>query len=106
MATEQFFEKVKAAFKARQYEVKRGCHSGPVVVSKFFNLGHGLLELYVLDDEEKRVLSNSCLERKPDMGRLAKVSGGFMEERVDYGYPEYYKRDFVSRFLHCGEYRK
>ena len=90
-------EKLQMAVKGyRQYRIES---RNGLIVSKVWNKGQGLLALFRFYPDKKIILINNRLFNKNDSKNLQKIkkpieAGDRMEQRAEYGYPDYYFKSF------------
>ena len=90
-------EKLQMAVKGyRQYRIES---RNGLIVSKVWNKGQGLLALFRFYPDKKIILINNRLFNKNDSKNLEKIkkaigAGDWMEQRAEYGYPDYYFKSF------------
>lgn len=101
MEEKEFLAKLKAAVSGitqyRKYDISR------LIVSKVFNGGHGVLNLFKFDIERKKIAINNVLFNKADSRRLDQICEklGISDwERVEckYDYPDWYNHDFGLKY--------
>lgn len=90
-------EKLQMAVKGyRQYRIES---RNGLIVSKVWNKGQGLLALFRFYPDKKIILINNRLFNKNDSKNLEKIkkaieASDWMEQRAEYGYPDYYFKSF------------
>lgn len=90
-------EKLQMAVKGyRQYRIES---RNGLIVSKVWNKGQGLLALFRFYPDKKIILINNRLFNKNDSKNLEKIKKAigacdWMEQRAEYGYPDYYFKSF------------
>lgn len=99
-------EKLQMAVKGyRQYRIES---RNGLIVSKVWNKGQGLLALFRFYPDKKIILINNRLFNKNDSKNLEKIKKAigavdWMEQRAEYGYPDYYFKSFGLNIIKDGK---